>query len=573
MSRAYAIIDCGEGRESVLLATPDFDALSVSQKIVLSDTRQIWISGQDEAERVNEALRRQLLEAEEANTAKETFLSNMSHDIRTPMNAIVGMTALAKKHIDEKNRVADALDKIETASSHLLSLINNVLDMSRINSGRMQIAAAQFSLSDLLHDLLIIVRPQAEMKKHALIFQIGEILHENLYGDLLRLRQIYVNLINNAVKYTPDGGRITIFVGEEMQGDRCALIFRCEDNGVGMTEEFLQRVFQPFERVQSSTASKIEGTGLGMSIVKKLIEAMDGSIDISSRPGEGTSVTVRIPLKYEDVQIDASVLRNKRILVIEADAEVAQVHRTYLEEAGLAFHIVPSFPDAIAALTEADFNGGQFDAAIIGKRVEEAANIFDLAAYLKKAYPNLTLVLVREDQWSDIEYRANRCGIEHFIPVPFFRKSLLLGLGRAIRSSGGSERDSIDSLDLSGRHILLAEDNEINREIAVELLGVTGADIDSAEDGQQALERYLASPEGYYDLILMDIQMPVMDGYAAARAIRAGSRADAREVKILAMTANAFAEDVAKARDAGMNGHLSKPIDLNRLFQVLKSLE
>ena len=323
MGKAYAIIDCGDGRREILLATPGFDVLSVNQKIALSDERQIWISGIDPLEAENETLRQRLREAEDANAAKETFLSNMSHDIRTPMNAIVGMTALAQKHIDEKARVIDALDKIETASAHLLSLINDVLDMSRINSGRMQIATEQFSLSDLLHDLLTIVRPQAVQKKHTLTFRTGEILRENLYGDPLRLRQIFVNLVNNAVKYTPDGGKIRLLVEEKMQEDCCVLIFHCEDNGVGMSEAFLRRIYQPFERVQSSTASQIEGTGLGMSIVKKLIEAMGGSIEIQSKLGEGTAVTVSIPMRYEDVAIDASFLREKRLLILEADRETA----------------------------------------------------------------------------------------------------------------------------------------------------------------------------------------------------------------------------------------------------------
>ena len=571
MSKAYAVIDCGEGRGKVLLASPGFDAGAVTQKIDLCDQKQIWISGNDDMEQENEKLRQLLLEAEAANTAKEAFLSNMSHDIRTPMNAIVGMTALAKKHIDEKARVADALDKIETASAHLLSLINNVLDMSRINSGRMQIAKAPFFLSDLLHDLLIIVRPQATQKRHTLRFRRGKILSEYLFGDLLRLRQIYVNVINNAVKYTPDGGEITIFVGEEMRGDQCALIFRCEDNGVGMSEDFLQRVFQPFERVQSTTASKIEGTGLGMSIVKKLIEAMDGTIEITSSLDEGTAVTVTIPMAYEDVRMDTSALRGKSMLIIEADEDVETVYRNYLGEAGLAYHIVPSFPEAISALTEADYGGRQYDVAIIGKKEEEADNIFDMAAYLKKAYPNLVLVLVSEDQWSDIEYRANRSGIDAFIPVPFFRKSLVNGLNRAL-SGQEARTDDFGAPDLRGKHILLVEDNEINRMIALELLKSTQAQVDEAEDGQQAVERFIASEPGHYDLILMDIQMPIKDGYAATKEIRHSGRPDAAGVKIFAMTANAFAEDIAKAFDAGMNGHLSKPIDIQQFMRALRTI-
>ena len=377
--------------------------------------------------------------------------------------------------------------------------------------------------------------------------------------------------MNNAVKYTPDGGSISIFAGEEEQGDRCVLVFRCEDNGMGMSEAFLQRIFQPFERVQSSTMSRIEGTGLGMSIVKKLVDAMDGTIEIQSKLGEGTTVTVRIPLRYEDISIHSAALREKRLLILEAAEETAETYRKYLGEAGMRFRVVPSFPDAISALTEADYAGEPFDAVIIGTKVEEADNIFDLAAYLKKAYPRLTLVLVSEDQWNDIEYRAGRSGISTFIPVPFFRKSLINGLNQALEGEQ-DQADAFGAPDLREKHILLAEDNEINRMIAMELLKATRAAVDEAEDGQRAVERFLASTPGYYDLILMDIQMPAMDGYAATRAIRGSGRADAESVKIIAMTANAFAEDIAKARGAGMDGHLAKPIDIQAFMRTLRKI-
>ena len=571
MAKAYAIIDRSKGHEDILYSESSFDALSVTQKIDLGNLREIWISGSDQTQQENDELRQRLREAEAENVAKEAFLSSMSHDIRTPMNAIIGMTALAKKHIDEKARVADALDRIETASTHLLSLINDVLDMSRINSGKMQISTEQFALSDLLHDLLTIVRPQAAQKGHALVFRAGEILRETLYGDPLRLRQIFLNIASNAVKYTPGGGKISLFVREEYEGDRCVLEFHCEDNGIGMSEEFLQRIYQPFERVQSSTTSRIEGTGLGMSIVKKLVDSMDGTIAIRSRPGEGTAVTVRIPLYYENIQVNSAPLKGRKLLILEADTDLAALYRLYLGETEVSFQIVPSHSEAIAALTEADYAGKPIDAVLIGKKVQETDNIFDLAAYLKKAYPNLTLILASEDSWNEIEYRANRSGITAFIPVPFFRKSLINGLNLALQ--GDQEKaDDFGAPDLRSRHILLVEDNEINRMIAMELLQSTMASIDQAENGQIAVEKYLASDPGYYDLILMDIQMPVKDGYAATREIRHSGRPDAESVKIVAMTANAFAEDIAKATDAGMNGHLAKPIDIQLFMRMLRQI-
>jgi len=574
MSREYAVVDIGGTAPVILFRSAQFEPEQVCEKTALSDGKELWISGQDELQTRNDELLRQLEEAQSANAAKEAFLSSMSHDIRTPMNAIIGMTALAKKHIDEKARVADSLAKIEVASSHLLSLINEVLDMSRINSGRQVISEELFSLSDLLHETLTIVRPQIGQKRHTFSLHVGDVYVESLYGDTLRLRQIFVNIIGNAVKYTPDAGRIDVTIGEEKrEDDRCVLVFQCRDNGVGMSEEFLQKLFDPFERASSSTISRIEGTGLGMSIVKKLLDAMGGTIDVESRLQEGTCVTVRVPLRYELISVNLAALEDKRLLIIEADAAVQTVYHAYLGERKLYYQIVTNPSEAIAALTDADFRGERFDAVIIGKAVEQADSIFDLAGYLRNYDASLPIVLASEDNWDEIEYRANRSGIDYFIPVPFFRKSLLNGLSAAVQASGGQNTFGPGSVDLTGRRILLVEDNFINSEIACELLAATNARVDTAADGQQALERYLGAAEGCYDLILMDIQMPVMDGYEATRRIRASGRADAHTLKIFAMTANTFAEDIAKARDAGMDGHIAKPIDINKLMQVLKQIQ
>ena len=525
----------------------------------------------EELSHENEQLRLKLSEAESANHAKESFLSNMSHDIRTPMNAIIGMTALAKKHIDEKNRVSDALGKIEIAGSHLLSLINDVLDMSRINSGKTKISDELFSLGDLLHEILTITRPQAAQHGHQFLFDTGNILEEDLYGDPLRLRQIYVNIITNSVKYTKDNGRISIYVTQEMQDDRCLLIFKCEDNGIGMSQDFLSRIFDPFERVNSSTLSGVEGTGLGMSIVKRLIDAMDGTIDIQSEQGKGTTVTVKIPLHYEKSTAQPGALQNTDILVVEADETLREQYRIIFDEFGINARIVLSSTEALAAITEAEFTGKHYSLVILGRSIGTGGNIFELASYMHQADSSIVLVLISDADWDDIEYHANRSGISAFIPVPFFRKSLINGLNAALSSrTGGSSDGSVP--DLSGKRILLAEDNMINREIALEILSATGVTTDCAENGKEAVELFEASSPHTYDLILMDIQMPVMDGYEAVRLIRASDRADSKEVPIWAMTANAFAEDVQKTAAAGMNGHLAKPIDVRLLMQLLKTL-
>ena len=517
----------------------------------------------------NRELRLQLQQALEASAAKETFLGNMSHDIRTPMNAIVGMTALAKRYIDEKSRVIDALDKIETAGGHLLNLINDMLDMSRINSGRLKLTSEAFSLSDLIHDILIIIRPQMESRKHDFRLHLDHIEAESFLGDPLRIRQILVNILSNAAKYTEDGGRVEFTVSEEAGPERYLLDFTCRDNGIGMSKEFLERIFEPFERVNSSTISRIEGTGLGMSIVRRLVDAMEGEIRIDSTPGEGTEVRIRLPLKVEKIQAETGALRGKRLLVVEQDEKRREIYAKYLGEFNLEHTVVAEMPEALSALTEADFRQQPYHLVLIGGMKEGSARMLDLAAYLHESWPGVTLVLISEDDWPRIEYRANRAGVRHFIPVPVFRKTLVNGLNAALEGEA-DESSSAGSPNLEGKRILLVEDNAINREIAVEVLKMTNAAVATAENGREGAEKFLSSPEGTYDLILMDIQMPVLDGYGAVRMIRSSARADAAGVPIYAMTANTFAEDVAKAREAGMNGHIAKPLDIGTLMHVLR---
>lgn len=568
MSKEYAVIS---SQNEILFRTPGFDLSDASPVSEFEGGARLYVCGDTALEKENLELLEKLNEAKDANEAKELFFSNMSHDIRTPMNAIVGMTALAKKHIDEKGRVYDALGKIEIASGHLLSLINDVLDMSRINSGKLNLKNDRFSLSDLLHETLTIIRPMTEKKGQTLNFRIGNVAYESLYGDSLRLRQIYVNIINNSVKYTKEGGRIDIDVHEELDGQTCRLTFVCRDNGIGMTREFLTRVFEPFERVNSSTISGIEGTGLGMSIVKRLVEVMSGKIDVESEPGKGTTVTVSIPAEYEKLRVDTAFLKDKRFIIIEADGETRERFAEYLDEFSIDYVLVTSASEAIAKMTEAQFDGGKYDGLIIGRKQSDDRDALGIAAYFKKSYPGITVILSGDEKWEDVEYRAVKSGIDHFIPMPFFRKSLINGLNTALRNSDPTEAHT--SLpDLKGKRILLAEDNVINMEIAKEILSETGVSVDAAENGKIAVEAYMASEIGHYDLILMDIQMPVMDGYSATRAIRASGRSDSR-LPIYAMTANTFAEDITKAKDAGMDGHIPKPIDVNLLMQKLRIIE
>ena len=567
MNRGYAVKD--NQNDQILYSSEFFDPNGVFESVDLSNGTTLLISNKDAHQKQVEELEQRLEAAHSANIAKETFLSNMSHDIRTPMNAIIGMSTLARKNIDEKAKLLDCLDKIDTASSHLLSLINEVLDMSRIDSGKLVINDELFYLSDLLHDTLVIVRPQMEAKGHHFNVKIGKILYEGLHGDIQRLRQIYVNILNNAVKYTPDKGEITLSINQQAKDDKCLLIFNCTDNGMGMSEDFLQRVFTPFERVNNSTISGIEGTGLGMSIVKKLVDAMGGTIQIASKLQEGTSITISIPLTYETLPVSSPILKGKSFLLVMEDSEASQTMETYLKDAQIDYHIVRNASDAVSEFTDATFKGHPYDALILSNFADQSGNAFDLASYFRHSQPGLPIVLTGEDDWNEIEYRANRSGIEYFIPQPIFAKTLIHSLSLIFDQKQILD-NSLQTPDLSAKSILLVEDNFINREIALEILRSTRAKLDSAENGKIALDKYLASEEGYYDIILMDIQMPVMDGYEATKAIRQAKRKDASTVKIFAMSANVFAEDIAKARSLGMDGHIAKPIDIGKLMHTLR---
>ena len=521
-------------------------------------------------ERENRELRAALAEAEEINQAKSRFLSSMSHDIRTPMNAIMGMTAIALGHIDEKARVRDCLDKIHTASSHMMSLVNDVLDMSRIDSGRMVLGEEEFSLADLVHDVAVIIRPQAQQKNQTLTLDIGRIEAEHLAGDALRLRQILVNIAGNAVKYTQEGGAIRIRLSQgPLEAGTAPLYFVCEDNGIGMSEAFLERIFVPFERAEDQV-SRIEGTGLGMSIVKSLVDRMCGTISVESREGEGSRFRVELPVSVSRQERPAPVLpAGRTALVAENRPEAAGLMAAYLREGGLVPVCLSSGLEAVAWLTEARVEGRSPCAVLLGQELSDMSPL-DLASHLREVTGQaLPILLVSEEDWARLEYRAGRAGVSAFVPCPLFPSRLLGAISELL--SGGGEENGRREMDCAGLRVLLVEDNELNREIAVELLGMTGAQVETAGDGREAVERFSAAPEGWYDLILMDIQMPVMDGYEAARRIRALDRGDAARVWMVAMTANAFVEDVRRAREAGMNEHIAKPVDLDRLREVLYS--
>ena len=533
-----------------------------------------------ELEQINAALEEALEAAKAANQAKSVFLSNMSHDIRTPMNAIVGMTSIALSHIDEKARVQDCLLKIKTASMHLMSLVNDVLDMSRIDSGRLALNEEEFSLADLFHDIAVIVRPQAEQKNQMLQIDIGQILEENLIGDSLRLRQIMVNIIGNAVKYTQEDGEIKVQIRQYIQKDAAdegkkdtlILEFVCADNGIGMSKEFLDRIFVPFERVNNSTISKIEGTGLGMAIVKSLVDRMNGQISVDSKEGAGSRFVIQIPVTVADQsRRSISLPEGKTVLMAESrDTRVGQIEE-YLKECGLTLVQVRSGLEAVTWLTEAQYENHMPCAMLLGQELSDMP-VLELASHVRQlAGRDFPILLVSEEDWAQLEYRASRAGVNAFVPCPLFKSRLLETLSELIAHKAGTEEMTAGASEDFGQYrVLLVEDIELNQEIAVEMLSVTGVQVEVADNGKEALDKFERSPEGWYDIIFMDIQMPVMNGYDAARKIRQLPRKDASTVWIVAMTANAFVEDIRLSREAGMNEHCSKPVNEDRLHEILR---
>jgi two-component system sensor histidine kinase/response regulator len=561
----------------------------VNERVRMDDTHELWIvESKDnrqqhttELEHMNTALEDALRAAEAANQAKSNFLSNMSHDIRTPMNAIVGMTSIGLAHIDEKSRVQDCLMKIRTASTHLMELVNDVLDMSRIDSGRLTLNEEIFSLADMVHDIAVILRPQAEQKKQSLQIEIGRIYEESLMGDPLRVRQILVNIIGNAIKYTQEEGNIHVKFSQyqpepdahgTVKKDTAVLDFICEDNGIGMSREFLERIFIPFERVNNTTISKIEGTGLGMSIVKSLVDRMGGEITVESEEGKGSRFHVVLPMSIAVQNRKETPLPvGGTVLMAESREErVAQIEE-YLAEGGLTLACTKSGLETVTWLTEAKYEDRMPCALLLGQELEDMP-VLELASHVRQlAGREFPILLISEEDWAQMEYRAVRAGVNAFVPCPLFRSRLLETLASLV--SDGREQEGQTAhgeMDYSRYRVLLAEDIPLNQEITMEMLSMFGVQVEVADNGAQAVEKFAASPEGYFDLIFMDIQMPVMDGYEATRQIRRLTRADAEKVWIVAMTANAFVEDIRLSREAGMNEHCSKPVDPERLQEILR---
>lgn len=527
------------------------------------------------AEHDRRKIEQDLEAANVASRAKTKFLSEMSHDIRTPMNAIMGMTDIALSHVEDRQRVEDCLKKIQMASGHLLSLINEVLDMSRIESGRMTLMEEVIQLADMIHEILIVVKPQAVKKNIAFHLELRDIFWEDLVGDLLRIRQIYINLLSNAVKYTESGGDVWMRLRQKKgEENKVWLELEVEDNGIGMTQEFLERIFEPFERERNTTFSKIEGTGLGMSITKKLVEMMEGTIDVESSKGTGSKFTVRIPLEMsQEVSTwSKAAFAGKRILVIQGAEEKLEKLPSMLENLGMETDVASCGADAVDLLNEADIGGIEYFALLTNDKLEDLEISLLLPQICARKGKNFPILLLSESDWSEVEYLLKQSGVTAFVPLPLFESRLAQALFPYTQEGKQSLEAEAQKgiVSFEGSHIMLVEDNELNREIAMEILSITGAEIETACDGQEAVDLFKEKEPFYFNLILMDIQMPVMDGLEATRQIRALEREDSCVVHIVAMSANAFVEDKQRSIEAGMNAHVSKPLDVQQLLDCLE---
>ena len=529
--------------------------------------------------KMNQALSEAVHAAETANRAKSIFLSNMSHDIRTPMNAIIGFTTLAASNIDDKKRVQDYLGKILSSSKHLLSLINDILDMSRIESGKIHLEETEVSLSDVLHDLKTIISGQIHAKQLELYMDAMDVTNEDVYCDKLRLNQILLNLLSNAVKFTPAGGTVSVRLRQypgKVKGSEL-YEFRVKDNGIGMSQEFVQKIFSPFERERTSTVSRTQGTGLGMAITKNIVDMMGGTIEVQTAQGKGTEFIVRLPFRIQAEQHHTekiAELEGLKALVVDDDFNTCDSVTKMLVKVGMRSEWTLSGKEAVLRAKQSMEIGDAFHAYIIDWRLPDMNGI-EVTRQIRNLGDDTPIIILTAYDWSDIEAEAIEAGVTAFCAKPMFmsdlRETLMHALGKKICAE--NESDSIrKEIDFQNKHLLLVEDNELNREIAEAILAGYGFVVDEAENGAVAVEMVKSAPAETYDCILMDVQMPVMNGYEATKCIRALDNPELKNIPILAMTANAFEEDRRSALECGMNGFVSKPIEIDELSRALENV-
>lgn len=508
----------------------------------------------------------------EANKAKSEFLANMSHDIRTPMNAIVGMTAIATAHIDDQKQVQNCLRKITLSSKHLLGLINDVLDMSKIESGKLTLTTEQISLKEVVEGIVNIMQPQIKAKRQTFDIHVENILTENIWCDSVRLNQVLLNLLSNATKYTPEGGSIQLSLSEEKspKGENYIRIhIKVKDNGIGMSPDFLKRIYESYSRADGVRVSKTQGTGLGMAITKYIVDAMEGSINIKSEIDKGTEVSLTFDFeKAVALEMDM-VLPPWRMLVVDDDELLCRTAIDTLKTIGINADWVLSGEKAIELVTQCHQKRDDYQIILLDWKLPGMNGIQVAKEIRRNLGDEVPILLISAYDWSEFEEEAREAGINGFISKPLFKSTLYNALCQYMDTQ--TENDPLNTnIDLSGRRILLAEDNELNWEVASELLSDLGVELDWAEDGQICLDKFQKSSAGHYDAILMDIRMPHMTGYEATKAIRGTNHPDALSIPIIAMSADAFSDDIQHCLECGMNAHIAKPIDVIELTRILK---
>ena len=509
----------------------------------------------------------------EANKAKSEFLANMSHDIRTPMNAIVGMTAIATAHIDDRKQVENCLRKITLSSKHLLGLINDVLDMSKIESGKLTLTTEQISLKEVVEGIVNIMQPQVKTKKQTFDIHVENIFTENVWCDGIRLNQVLLNLLSNATKYTPEGGSIQLSLSEEKspKGENYVRIhINVRDNGIGMSPEFLKRIYESYSRADGTRIHKTEGAGLGMAITKYIVDAMEGTIEIQSEPDKGSEFLLTFDFEKADAMEIDMVLPAWNMLVVDDDELLCRTAMDALKSIGIKAEWTLSGEKAIELVNEHHKRREDYQIILLDWKLPGMNGIQVAKEIRHNLGDEVPILLISAYDWSEFEAEAREAGISGFISKPLFKSTLYYALRQYMGTETENGQTSNPNIDLSGRRILIAEDNELNWEVANELLSDLGVELDWAEDGQICLDKFQKSPEGYYDAVLMDIRMPHMTGYEATKMIRGLNHPDALSIPIIAMSADAFSDDIQHCLECGMNGHIAKPIDIMEVSRLLK---